>query len=101
MRLYQVPFSAKEEERFVGLTLREAAWTLGGLLGGVLLAGFLNFLMGRLVGVLFLLAVPFGLAGFIISRWPVRETDSTTTMDRHIIKGLRYRFKTHSYLYRR
>ncbi|NYE57127.1 PrgI family protein [Carboxydothermus ferrireducens] len=101
MRMYPVPFSTREEERFLGLTLREAAWAFGGLIVGLFFSVLLSFLLRKPPGMMLLLAVPFGGAGFLISRWPVNETDSRTTLDRHIMKGLKYLTKTHDFIYTR
>lgn len=99
MRLYSVPFSAKEEEKFFGLTLREVAIVFAGALVGVFFVALIFMVIGRPFMPLLLLVVPFAGAGYLFSRWPVREIDHTTTLDRHLQRKLKYRLRTKIYVY--
>lgn len=102
MRYYSVPFSTKEEERFLGLTLREAAWTFGGLFCGSLVATAIGFFFKKFMFVLLVLfSVPLGLTGLFVSRWPVRKGDFQITLDRYMIKEVKFKNRTHVYLYKR
>lgn len=102
MRYYQVPFSAREETPFIfGLTVREMLWLGGGIMLGFTAALATFVFVGAKLPNLILslpLVIPFVAVSFYLSRKKIREDDHHETLDRHLIKGLKYRFRPHTYL---
>ncbi|KJS73329.1 MAG: hypothetical protein JL56_11515 [Desulfotomaculum sp. BICA1-6] len=102
MRYFPVPFSAREETPFIfGLTVREMLWLGGGIMAGFMaaLATFV-FVGAKLQNLILCLpmVIPFMVVSFYLSRKKVREDDHHETLDRHLIKKLKYRFRQHTYL---
>ena len=106
MRDYQVPFNTREEAPFImGLSIREMLWLGVGFTIGLLITAMLFSLIkaGPQSIILSLPAiVPSVGLTFFLAKKKVREDDHLETLDRHLLKSLRYKFKPHIYLnYRR
>lgn len=106
MRDYPVPFSSREETPFIfGLSTREMLWIGGGAIAGFIMAVVIFFIIGAsLQNMIFCLPalLPTTGAGWYLARKPVKEDDNIVTVDRHLLKVLKYRFRPHKYLnYRR
>lgn len=102
MREYPVPFSTREENPFIfGLTIREMLWIGGGFFVGLLFAATIFFAVGAKLQNLILclpVIIPFTIAAFYLSRKRVKEDDHAETLDRHMIKKLKYKLRPHKYL---
>ncbi|MBM7854963.1 type IV secretory pathway VirB3-like protein [Desulfohalotomaculum tongense] len=102
MREYIVPFSTREETPFIfGITIREMFWIGGGFFIGLFFAAAAFFVIGtKLQNIIFCLPViiPFIAVALYLARKQVVEDDHTETLDRHLIKMLKYRLRCHKYL---
>lgn len=102
MKYYPVPFSAREETPFIfGLSVREMLWLGGGFMTGLFVALLTFVLVGaKLQNLIFCLPAitPFVWLSFYLARKKVQEDDHYETLDRHLIKKLKYKFRPHTYL---
>lgn len=102
MRNYPVPFSSREESPFIfGLSVREMLWISGGVITGFILAVSVFVISGSgLQDMIFCMPalLPTTLTGLYLAKRKVVEDDNIVTLDRHLFKKLKYRFRSHKYL---
>lgn len=103
MRDYPVPYSTREETPFIfkNLSIREMLWIGGGAINGFIIAVLLFVLSGaRLENIILCMPVliPFTGAGWYLAKKKVEEDDNIVTLDRHLLKKIKYKFRSHKYV---
>ncbi|SFH34414.1 PrgI family protein [Desulfotomaculum arcticum] len=102
MKYYPVPFSAREETPFIfGLYVREMLWIGAGIIVGLVIALIIFVPIGAKLQYLILclpVMIPFVGLSFYLARKRVKEDDRYETLDRHLIKKLKYKYRPHTYL---
>lgn len=102
MKHYPVPYSSREETPFIfKLSVREMIWIGGGIISGFVLAIMLFTIAGiNFQNMIFCLPamLPTTGLGWYLAKKTVTEDDNIVTMDRHLLKKIKYKLRPHKYL---